>query len=75
MSSDGDRTLRSTAERWLRAGPAPDETFGYAASRQYADRQAAVDALAPIVASWPEGRVRTTVTTDPAWKGVAHLAS
>jgi hypothetical protein len=40
----------------------------------YADRQAAVDALAPITASWPEGRVRTTVTPDPAWKGVSHLA-
>jgi hypothetical protein len=39
----------------------------------YADRQAAVDALAPIVASWPEARIRTTVTPDPTWKAVAHL--
>lgn len=39
----------------------------------YADRRPAVDVLQPIVASWPEGRVRTTVTPDPGWEGVAHL--
>lgn len=39
----------------------------------YADRQPAVDALAPIVQSWPEGTVRTTVTHDPGWAGVRHL--
>ncbi|MET0496499.1 MAG: DUF695 domain-containing protein [Actinoplanes sp.] len=39
----------------------------------YADRRPAVDALEPIVASWPEGRVRTKVTPDPGWECVAHL--
>lgn len=39
----------------------------------YADRQAAIDALAPIVASWPEDPIRTTVTPDPTWEAVAHL--
>ncbi|MEU4624172.1 hypothetical protein AB0G04_29875 [Actinoplanes sp. NPDC023801] len=34
VSSGGSAELRSLAERWRRAGPPPDETFGYAAARQ-----------------------------------------
>lgn len=34
VSTGGSPELRSLAERWRRAGPAPDETFGYAAARQ-----------------------------------------
>ncbi|GIE79293.1 hypothetical protein Aph02nite_52430 [Actinoplanes philippinensis] len=34
VSSGGSPELRSLAERWRRAGPPPDETFGYAAARQ-----------------------------------------
>lgn len=34
VSAAGDPELRSLAERWRRAGPAPDGTFGYASARQ-----------------------------------------
>ncbi len=34
VSAAGDPELRALAERWRRAGPAPDGTFGYASARQ-----------------------------------------
>jgi hypothetical protein len=34
VTSAGDAGLRSLAERWRRAGPIQDQTFGYAAARQ-----------------------------------------
>ena len=40
----------------------------------YADRQAAAAALRPVVAAWPHGKIRITVTPDPKWSAVAHLA-
>ncbi|WP_436523703.1 DUF695 domain-containing protein [Actinoplanes sp. HUAS TT8] len=34
VSAAGDPELRALAERWRRAGPAPDGVFGYASARQ-----------------------------------------
>ncbi|GIF66821.1 hypothetical protein Ais01nite_48560 [Asanoa ishikariensis] len=34
VTSNADRSLRATAERWRRASPEPDDTFGYASARQ-----------------------------------------
>lgn len=34
VTSAGDSGLRSLAERWRRAGPPPDDIFGYASARQ-----------------------------------------
>jgi hypothetical protein len=39
----------------------------------YADRPASADALRPLVAGWPHGRVRIKITPDPSWAAVAHL--
>jgi hypothetical protein len=40
----------------------------------YADRQAAAEALRPLVTAWPHGPVRITTTPDAKWSAVAHLA-
>jgi hypothetical protein len=47
---------------------------GWWTNHFYADRRAAADALRPAVTSWPHGKARITVTHDPAWSAVAHLA-
>jgi hypothetical protein len=46
---------------------------GVRTTHLYADRRAAAHALEPVIASWPEGRVRMTVSPDPRWEAVAHL--
>ncbi len=47
VSAGGDPALRSLAERWRRAGPAPDDVFGYASSRR-GDPAALADARLSI---------------------------
>ncbi|MEU4421895.1 DUF695 domain-containing protein [Actinoplanes sp. NPDC024001] len=47
---------------------------GVRTTHLYADRPAIAEALKPLVASWPGGRVRITVTPDPAWERVSHLS-
>ncbi|MET0418561.1 MAG: DUF695 domain-containing protein [Actinoplanes sp.] len=46
---------------------------GVRTTHLYTDRRAAAHALEPLLASWPDGRVKLTVTEDPRWKAVAHL--
>jgi hypothetical protein len=46
---------------------------GVRTTHLYADRPAAAHALEPLIASWPDGRIRMAVTTDPRWEAVAHL--
>ncbi|WP_328465269.1 DUF695 domain-containing protein [Actinoplanes sp. NBC_00393] len=46
---------------------------GVRTTHLYADRPAAAESLKPLIASWPDGRVRMTVTPDPAWKQVSHF--
>ncbi|MBO3738159.1 DUF695 domain-containing protein [Actinoplanes flavus] len=53
---------------------AHETSDGVRTTHLYADRPAAGEALKPLTAAWPDGRVRITVTPDPAWERVAHLA-
>jgi uncharacterized protein DUF695 len=46
---------------------------GVRTTHLYTDRRAAAHALEPLIASWPEGKVRMTVSEDPRWQAVAHL--
>ncbi len=46
---------------------------GVRTTHLYTDRRAAAHALEPVVAGWPDGRVRLSVTEDPRWEAVAHL--
>jgi hypothetical protein len=52
---------------------AHETTAGARILHLYADGPVPADALKPLVASWPEGRTRMTVTLDPRWDGVRHL--
>ncbi len=46
---------------------------GVRTTHLYTDRKAAAHALEPLIASWPDGRIRLTVNDDPTWDAVAHL--
>ncbi|MEV6299456.1 DUF695 domain-containing protein [Actinoplanes sp. NPDC051861] len=52
---------------------AHETSDGLRTTHLYADRPAAAHALEPLISSWPDGRVRLTVTPDPAWEQIAHL--
>ncbi len=52
---------------------AHETSDGIRTTHLYADRPAAAEALKPLTAAWPDGRVQITATPDPAWKEVAHL--
>jgi hypothetical protein len=53
---------------------AHETSDGVRTTHLYADRPAAAAVLEPLVASWPDGRIRMTVTPDPAWEAVSHLS-
>jgi hypothetical protein len=46
---------------------------GIRTTHLYTDRKAAAHALEPLIAAWPDGRIRLTVDNDPTWEAVAHL--
>ena len=46
---------------------------GVRTTHLYTDRRAAAHALEPLIAAWPDGRIRMTVSEDPRWQAVAHL--
>jgi hypothetical protein len=46
---------------------------GVRTTHLYTDRRAAAHALEPLIATWPDGRIRMTVAEDPRWEAVAHL--
>jgi hypothetical protein len=46
---------------------------GVRTTHLYTDRRAAAHALEPVIAAWPDGRIRMTVSPDPRWDAVAHL--
>jgi uncharacterized protein DUF695 len=53
---------------------AHETSDGVRTTHLYADRPAAAAVLEPLLADWPDGRIRMKVTTDPGWKAVSHLA-
>lgn len=53
---------------------AHETTGGVRTTHLYAHSPVAGDLLQPLVAGWRDGRVRITVTPDPRWEQVAHLA-
>lgn len=53
---------------------ARETSDGVRTTHLYADRPAAAAVLEPLLADWPDGRIRMRVTPDPGWKGVSHLA-
>ncbi|GIE28827.1 hypothetical protein Ait01nite_018720 [Actinoplanes italicus] len=53
---------------------AHETTDGVRTTHLYADSPLAADVLKPLIAGWRDGRVRITVTPDPDWGQVAHLA-
>jgi hypothetical protein len=53
---------------------AHETSDGVRTTHLYAERPAAAAALEPLLAGWPDGRIRMKVTPDPGWKAVSHLA-
>jgi hypothetical protein len=53
---------------------AHETTDGVRTTHLYADSPVAADVLKPLITGWQDGRVRITVTPDPSWEQVAHLA-
>jgi hypothetical protein len=53
---------------------AHETSDGVRTTHLYADRPAAAAVLEPLLADWPDGRIRMRVTSDPGWKAVSHLA-
>jgi hypothetical protein len=53
---------------------AHETSDGLRTTHLYADRPAAAAVLEPLLADWPDGRIRMRVTPDPGWKAVSHLA-
>jgi hypothetical protein len=52
---------------------AHETSDGVRTTHLYANSPAASEALKPLFVSWPDGRIRMTVTPDPAWNEVGHL--
>jgi hypothetical protein len=53
---------------------AHETSNGVRTTHLYADRPAAAAVLEPLLADWPDGRIKMKVTPDPGWKAVNHLA-
>jgi hypothetical protein len=53
---------------------AHETTDGVRTTHLYADSPVAAEVLKPLVEGWQDGRVRITVTPDPRWEQVEHLA-
>jgi hypothetical protein len=53
---------------------AHETSDGMRTTHLYADRPAAAAVLEPLLADWPDGRIRMRATPDPGWKAVSHLA-
>jgi hypothetical protein len=53
---------------------AHETSNGVRTTHLYADRPTAAAVLEPLLADWPDGRIRLTVTPDPGWEKVSHLA-
>jgi hypothetical protein len=53
---------------------AHETTDGVRTTHLYADSPVAAEVLKPLTGGWQDGRVRITVTPDPRWEQVEHLA-
>jgi hypothetical protein len=53
---------------------AHETTDGVRTTHLYADSPVAAEVLKPLIGGWQDGRVRITVTPDPQWEQVDHLA-
>jgi len=53
---------------------AHETSDGVRTTHLYAERPAAAAVLEPLLADWPDGRIRMKVTPDPGWTAVSHLA-